>query len=332
MHTIIILIGIPLISHAFTHAAKWVKLPQVVALIIGGLFLGMPYFKDLMTMADMNLIVHLGDVGLLMLMFFAGFETNSQLLLLELKDASLIAFFGILFPFIIGFLTMWFLGYGLLVAFVMGVCLSISAEATQAKVLLDLNKLKTKVGTLLMEAGLIDDILGLGLFIFITFLLQESYPKENILLAGVILAYLVGVLFRKKIHHKSHSPKKIEKIASTLIIPFFFVSMGLSFDYKTLLVSPKLFMLILAIAMGGKFLGVFVAKIFTTLRWKQLHLIGWAMNSRGAIELALAMIAFRIGIIPIELYSSLVVMALITTMSFPFVIGHMIKKQPKLMN
>lgn len=332
MHTVVILAGIPLVSYGFTHVAKFIKLPQVVALIFSGLFLGMPFFREWMTQADMNLIVYLGDLGLLTLMFFAGFETKSQLLLLELKDASLVAFFGILFPFTIGFLTMWALGYSLLIALVVGVCLSISAEATQAKVLLDLNKLKTKVGTLLMEAGLIDDLLGLGLFIVITFFLETSSSKENLLLAGVILAYLIGVILRKKIHQERHPPKRIEKIATALMVPFFFVSMGLSFDFQTLLVSPKLFLLILVIAMGGKFLGALVAKFFSQLKWKQLHLIGWAMNSRGAIELALAMIAFRIGIIPVELYSSLVMMALVTTILFPFVITHMVKKDPQLMN
>jgi Kef-type K+ transport system membrane component KefB len=91
-------------------------------------------------------------------------------------------------------------------------------------------------------------------------------------------------------------------------------------------------LIIIGIAMAGKLAGTFLTKPFTKLNWKQLHLIGWGMNSRGAIELALALIAFRSALIPVELYSSLVIMALTTTLIFPFVITRMIKKEPGLMN
>ncbi|MBU0628961.1 MAG: cation:proton antiporter, partial [Nanoarchaeota archaeon] len=85
------------------------------------------------------------------------------------------------------------------------------------------------------------------------------------------------------------------------------------------------------IAIIGKIAGTFMAKPFTRFSWKQLHLIGWGMNSRGAIELALALIAFRSSLIPTELYSSLVLMALITTLIFPFILAKMIKTNPSLM-
>lgn len=82
----------------------------------------------------------------------------------------------------------------------------------------------------------------------------------------------------------------------------------------------------------GNLTGTFLIKPFTKFSWKQLHLISWAMNSRGAVELALALIAFRSALIPVELYSSLVVMALITTLTFPVIIIKMIKTESQLMN
>jgi hypothetical protein len=56
------------------------------------------------------------------------------------------------------------------------------------------------------------------------------------------------------------------------------------------------------------------------------------MNSRGAVELVVALIAFRNNLIPIEFYSSLIMMALITTLIFPLVITIMIARQPRIMN
>ncbi|MBU0727433.1 cation:proton antiporter, partial [Patescibacteria group bacterium] len=116
------------------------------------------------------------------------------------------------------------------------------------------------------------------------------------------------------------------------VIPFFFVSMGLNFDPSALWVNPKILIIIISIAFLGKFIGTFLSKPFTKLNWKKLYIVGCAMNSRGAIELALALIAFRTNLIPIEIYSGLIMMTLITTIIFPFLIVPLIKKNPKIMN
>ena len=126
--------------------------------------------------------------------------------------------------------------------------------------------------------------------------------------------------------------KYIEKELLLFVVPFFFISIGIHFDFNSLIINPFLVLIIIAIAITGKLLGTFLVKPFTKLSWKQLHLIGWGMNSRGAVELALVLIAFRSGLIPSELYSSLIVMALFTTLIFPFIIVSMIRKDPKLMD
>ena len=108
--------------------------------------------------------------------------------------------------------------------------------------------------------------------------------------------------------------------------------MGHNFDFQSILPNVNLLIIIVSIAFLGKFIGTFLAKPFTKLSWLQLRVVGWAMNSRGAIELALAMIAFRTGVLPVEIYSSLVLMALITTLAFPFAFIHLIERHPKVMN
>ena len=210
--------------------------------------------------------------------------------------------------------------------------MSITAEATKARVLLELKKLKTKVGSAMMGAGIIDDILGLFLFILVTYLFNEVYIKEDMLVVGAIVSFFVGILVQQKIGRKNRVIRVIEKGLLFLVVPFFFISMGIHFDLNSLIVNPILLMIIIAIALSGKLAGTFLTKHFTKFRWRQLHLIGWAMNSRGAVELALALIAFRMGLIPVELYSSLVIMALVTTLIFPFIITKMIKKESNLMN
>ena len=55
------------------------------------------------------------------------------------------------------------------------------------------------------------------------------------------------------------------------------------------------------------------------------------MNSRGAAELVIALIAVQYGLIPLEIFSALVAMSLITTLTFPPVLAKGIRKNPGLM-
>jgi len=56
------------------------------------------------------------------------------------------------------------------------------------------------------------------------------------------------------------------------------------------------------------------------------------MNSRGAAELVIALIALQFHLIAIEIFSVFVVMAMTTTLTFPFVLVHGIKKNPEMMD
>ena len=56
------------------------------------------------------------------------------------------------------------------------------------------------------------------------------------------------------------------------------------------------------------------------------------MNSKGLVELAIAYLAFQLGLLPISLYSALVVTAVVTTLVFQVVIFSMIKNNPGIMD
>jgi Kef-type K+ transport system membrane component KefB len=68
------------------------------------------------------------------------------------------------------------------------------------------------------------------------------------------------------------------------------------------------------------------------LSFRQLYLIGWGMNSRGAVELVIALLALNYGLLTQEVFSALVAMAIITTLVFPFVLQREIKKNPSAMD
>jgi len=327
--TVFIVLGA---AYIFTGLGKRMKIPAVVALLLCGLVLDIPVLKDHLLGNNIDFLFVLGDIALIFLMFLAGLESSWKSLYKERKDAVVIAVCASVVPFLVGFVTFLLLGFSMIISFIVGICMSITAEATKARVLLGLKKLRTKVGSAMMGAGIIDDVIGLSIFVLVTYILKEVYLKEDLLIAGAILAFFVGVYVQRNLGRDHYFLTKTEKILIWFIVPFFFISVGIHFDMGAIILNPSILTLVIVLAIVGKLAGSFLAKPFTDFSWKQLHLIGWAMNSRGAVEMALALIAFRSGLLPQEIYSSLIIMALVTTSIFPFIITSMIKDDPKIMD
>lgn len=332
MKIAISIILILIYSNILIYISRKVKTSSVVLLIIGGLIFGISPIKEIILDPAIEYLTILGDIGLISLMFIAGLESSWRELYEERKDAVIIALFSFFIPFIFGFLVMTVMGFSIATALVVGVCMSITAEATKARVLLELGKLKTKLGATMMGAGLVDDLLGLFSFILITIVFRTFELRENLLVAGSIIAFFAGVFIQKEIGRRHFSTKIIEKIIESALIPFFFISIGINFDLRSLVFNPLILIVVVLVAFIGKFLGSLVSKPFVRLQWSQIALMGWAMNSRGALEIGLAIIALRVGLIEVDLYSSLIVMALITTLIFPFIINYKVRKYPKIMD
>ncbi|MBN1358627.1 cation:proton antiporter [Candidatus Bathyarchaeota archaeon] len=159
---------------------------------------------------------------------------------------------------------------------------------------------------------------------------------------GLGIGYLIGAIAggfilqiaMKNIHerHRKDMIKVTELIALGFIVPFFFANVGINFEFDTLFSSIGLLVATVVIAFSGKIVGCIVIKPFSRLTLKQLYYTGWAMNSRGAAELVIALAAKQLGLIPLEVFSALVAMSLITTLTFPPVLARGIHRNPGLMN
>jgi len=225
MIVIISILIILLLAYLFTSAGKKLKLPIVVSLLICGLILDIPFIKAYLIEPNTNLIFTLGDIALVILMFIAGLESSWRIMYKEKKDATLIAIFSAGFSFALGTIIFRFLGFSWFIALIVGVCISITAEATKARVLFELKKLKTKVGSAMMGAGIIDDIIGLSLFVLITYLMKQAFLKEDFLIAAAIIAFFIGVFVQNNIGRARINT--IERVFQILIVPFFFVAVAL---------------------------------------------------------------------------------------------------------
>lgn len=320
------------ISFLFTILAKKLSISVVIGLILSGILLGSPEIKNAVIGPNEDFVLLLGTLAFFILMFLAGLEISWCLLYKERKEATAVAFFAAIIPLFLGFFVFLQLGFSLMVCLTIGVSMSITAEATKARVLLELDKLNTQVGSLMMGAGIIDDMMGLTLFAIISYVFTgKAATQEFFQTIMAIGAFFLGIIVHKLMGREKSVVLKIEKLLLTFLIPFFFISMGIHFSFRSLFLKPWLIAVVILLAISGKIAGSILAKPFTRLSWKQLYLVGWGMNSRGAVELALALLALQAGLIEKDVYSSLVLMALVTTLIFPVVLRRMLAKNPDIM-
>jgi Kef-type K+ transport system membrane component KefB len=332
MQLIITLMFCVFVSFLFKYISKKLNLSVVVGLIVSGVILGSPLLKRIILGPNVDIILKLGNLGFITLMFLAGMEISWCMLYEERKEASVVAFFAAAIPTIGGFLIFFALGFSIFTSLAVGISMGITAEATKARVLLELNKLDTRVGSLMMGAGILDDVFGLLMFGLVIFLFSgEIVTTEFFNVVAAISVFFLGILVHKALGREHHLVTVIEKLLLLLLIPFFFVGMGIHFSFQSLVLDPLLLFGIITIAILGKIGGSLAAKPFTNLSWKQLYLVGWGMNSRGAVELGIAFLALRVGLITEHIYSSLIIMALITTLLFPFMLRRTVKNNPDIM-
>jgi Kef-type K+ transport system membrane component KefB len=303
MEIILTLIFIILASYLATYILyKQFRIPSVVVLIIIGIILGYEPIKNMYLSSHIEIIEILGIIGLFSLMFLAGLESSWNKLIHEERDSFWIALFSLIVPLILGFVFGYYImNWTLITSFTIGICMSITAEGTKVKELIELKKIKSRVGSAMIGSGILDDVLGLSLFTIVLFIVGKVEFKEQIVMVGIILFFVFGLLVQKFARH-NHLTKKTEKIFNVFLVPFFFVSMGLHFNLVELQFSFWTILLIVIFSIIGKLLGTQIAKCFVKFNKKQLYLIGWGMNSRGAIELALALIAFPIQLNTIVFY------------------------------
>ena len=151
---------------------RHIKVPQVVGQIIAGLLIG----GNLLSIIDKSEpLVFMAEIGVLMLMFSAGLETDLK----EIKStgavALLVAAMGVIVPLGAGYLLYsGFFGFAAVgtnqfwTAIFIGVIMTATSVGITVEVLRELGKLKSKVGTIILSAAIIDDVIGIVLLAFVT--------------------------------------------------------------------------------------------------------------------------------------------------------------------
>src|SRR5438309_4802179 len=144
-------------------------------------------------------------------------------------------------------------------------------------------------------------------------------PTQFLGLEAVLGAFIAGILVGRVRRFDHHVAETFRVVALGIFTPVFFAVSGLRVDLAQL-VHPQVLLIagiVLAVAILGKFAGVYLGARLTRLgHWEALSL-GAGMNARGAMEIIVATIGLTLGILTAKMYSIILLTAIATSLMAP---------------
>lgn len=370
--------------------------PRVVGQVCAGLILGIAAVKSfLFTQENTDVLSFLANLGIILLFYYVGLETNLKVFTKNIRRSMLISLFNTTIPFIVGFAVMKFVfHYSTIVSLIIGVALSVSAQSVSLGILEELKMVKSRLGSIIISAGAVDDLfelilvsillsffqltvtdlpllkLVLGLFFFVILVsisrmwfipyTLKFFDRERsstarftgallivLLIAslselfgmGFIMgAMIAGMVVRQTIFKDITLPdweehdiaKSIHIVAFGFLIPLFFVWVGLNTDLTGAAGNAFFVLVLLGIAIVGTVGGTTLAVVLHKGSVREGMMIGWGLTPKGDVELAIATLALKAGVITPVIFTSLVLMAMLTTILSPVVFKYLALTSKKI--
>ena len=193
-----------LFAKTFGLLARRFKAPQVVGEIIAGLILG-PSLLHLVETSDF--ISGIAEIGVILLMFSAGLETNIGKLKKTGVKATVIACAGVFVPLIGGtLLYMSFYGFekfgtdGFFRALFVGTILTATSVSITVQALKELGKISEETGTTILSAAIIDDVIGILVLTMVVSFKDTSSKISDVIIRTVaffVLSAIFGFILFK---------------------------------------------------------------------------------------------------------------------------------------
>lgn len=231
-YTYLLLLAIILLStKVLGLVTEKIHMPQVVGALLAGILLGP---SGLGVLQSSDFIVKTAEIGVIMVMFLAGIDTDLQ----EMKETGLqacaIAVMGVFVPIILCgavyffFFEDQFTVMNVLKASFVGSVFSATSVGITVETLSEMGKLKSKTGTTLLSAALIDDILGIVVLSFLTgFASGEGNPAMVVIkIAGFfVFTIVVGLVIMRVFRyiseeHSNHRRVAVWALAFCLIMSY----------------------------------------------------------------------------------------------------------------
>jgi len=165
--------------------------------VLGELLAGVLIGPGVLGLVHESQALHaLAELGVLILLFEVGLESDLGELLQAGPQATLVALVGVVVPFAVGYGVMSWLGHPALLAVFVGATFTATSVGITARVLADLGRLGDGAARVVLGAAVVDDILGLIILVVVTGVAQTgSVSLGSIgLLAAKAVVFLVAAI------------------------------------------------------------------------------------------------------------------------------------------
>jgi len=147
----------------------------------------------------------------------------------------------------------------------------------------------------------------------LTLALLGAAVTEWIGVHAIFGAFLVGIAIGDSEHLREQTRTTIDQFVSNIFVPIFFASVGLRANF-ILHFDLNLVLTVLAFGIVAKLIGGTLGARWSGLGKRDSLGIGFAMNTHGAMEIILGLVALQLGIIQENLFVTIVILTIVTSM------------------
>jgi len=172
------------------------------------------------------------------------------------------------------------------------------------------------------------DLTGADISLLLGFTFLAAAATEAIGVHAVFGAFVAGLLIRQLPRVQSHSLEVIEVFVVSSLSPIFFAFVGIRVDLWSIsgVVLP---LVVIGVAVFGKLAGCYLGgRLGGLSHWESLA-VGFGMNARGAMGLIVALIGLSLGLLTAEMYSTIVLVAVVTSFMAPLLLRWVMPKLPQ---
>jgi Kef-type K+ transport system membrane component KefB len=218
----LILVAMLLMARLFGELASRVQVPPVIGELLAGIVLG----PSLLAWIEPSEIIKLlAEIGIIMLLFEVGLETDVRRLVRTGTSSLIVAIVGFILPFVFGFgVSRWLLDLDPLPALFVGGTLTATSIGITVRVLADLKRHTAYEGQIVLGAAVLDDVLGVVLLALLyEFAIGGGISLAN---AGKVLLF-IGIFFvlatplaklLSMLIHRFDSSSEIPGLTPTMIV------------------------------------------------------------------------------------------------------------------
>lgn len=293
---------------------------EVVGQLVAGIIMGPAILHWVVTG---EVISSLSELGVLLLMFTAGLETDVGQLRRNLTGATLTAVMGVVVPLLLFTVVALILGYHYDIAIFWGIVFAATSISITISVLGEAGQLGSQVGAVVLGAAVLDDMLALllvGAYVLV-------FGGEGLSISTLlpIIVFIIGLIV-----NRLASSGKILKYSNLLgfwfFFPIFFGSIGLNISLNGLQKTWPLIIVLTVLAVATKYYGAQWGARIAKLDKPAARAVGAGMVSRGEMGLVVAQIGLSANLIAKNIFGDMVIVIIVSTIIAPLMLRPLLKK------